>query len=202
MAKSDSPWPKRGDKLFVADDKSDGKSFHLGSIMWGFPQHAAAFKTAADMVIESHEQGPRRLYRDDLLFPVAYLYRHAIELKLKQIVRYGIAMHCYTKADVKRTLGEHNLAKLWTKAKLAIKHRWPQGNPDPIKAVEAVINEMHQADKDGQTWRYETGNDGRLNRHEGLPEFVSLQSLRKTMDNFFAFLDACVDGIDDGLQSM
>ena len=61
---------------------------------------------------------------------------------------------------------------------------------------------MHQADKDGQKWRYSTDKSGRPNKHEGLPQFVSLKSLRKTMDNVFAFLDGCADGIDDGLQAM
>src|SRR5690606_32546266 len=109
-------------------------------------------------------------------------------LKLKQIVRYGIVMHCYSRTDVEPILGDHNLARLWTKAKLAITHRWPQGDPAPLKAVDAVVNEMHKADRDGQKWRYGTDKDGRPNRHEGLPEFVSLRSLRKTMDNVFTFL--------------
>jgi hypothetical protein len=123
-------------------------------------------------------------------------------LKLKEIVRYGIAMHLYNRADVEQLLAKHNLAKLWTKAKLAITHRWPQGDPAPVSAVEAVVNEMHQTDHDGQKWRYGTDKDGRPNRCEGLPEFVSLKSLRKTMDNVFTFLDACADGIDQGIQSM
>ncbi len=202
MAKHDFPWPNKGDKLFVEEANINEKAFHLGLYMRTGIQHAGAFKAAADIVIDSSEEANRREYQDDLLHPVAYLYRHALELKLKELVRYGIAMHCYNRADVEEILGRHNLAKLWTQAKLAITHRWPQDDLADVKAVEAVVNEMHQTDNDGQKWRYGSDKDGRPNRHEGLPEFVSLKSLRKTMENVFTFLDACGDGIDDGLQSM
>lgn len=195
-------WPKKGDKLFVEEADLDEKAFHLGSYMWSGFQHAAAFKVAADIVIERSERATSGEYRDDLLHPVAYLYRHALELKLKEVVRQGARMHCYTKADVEKILGEHNLCRLWTKAKLAITERWSDADPAPVKAVEAVVNEMHQADKDGQKWRYGTNKQGCPNGYEGLPEFVSLKSLSKTMDNVFSFLEACTDGIDDGLHSM
>ena len=202
MAERDFPWPKIGDKLFVEEANIDEKAFHLGSYMWSGFQHAGAFKAAADIVIDSSTEENHRGHQDDLLHPVAYLYRHSLELKLKEIVRYGIAMDCYNRADVEEILGCHNLAKLWTKAKLAITNRWPEGDLEPVKAVEAVVNEMHQTDNDGQKWRYGSDKDSRPNRHKGLPEFVSHKSLRKTMDNVFTFLDACGDGIDDGLQSM
>jgi hypothetical protein len=196
------PWPKKGDKLFVEEASPNERAFHLRSYMYSRNQHAVAFKAAADMVIQGAEQASRGKYRDDLLYPVAYLYRHALELKLKEIVRYGIQMHCYKEANVEKILGQHNLCRLWTKAKLAITHRWPDGDLAPVKAVEAVVNEMHQTDRNGQKWRYGTDKDGRPNRHEALPKFVSLKSLRKTMNNVFTFLDACGDGIDNGLQSM
>ena len=202
MTKRDFPWPKKGDRLFAEEENIDENAFHLGSYMWFGLQHAGAFKAAADIVIDNSAATRRSTFRDDLLHPVAYLYRHALELKLKEIVRYGIAMHCYSRAEVRPILSDHNLAKLWTKAKQAIARRWPTVDPAPLKAVDAVINEIHQSDRDGQKWRYGTDKDGKPNRHEGLPSFVSLKSLRKTMDNVFTFLEACADGIDDGIQCM
>ncbi|WP_166831860.1 hypothetical protein [Thalassoroseus pseudoceratinae] len=178
MAKREYPWPKKGDKLFVEEPDADERVFHVGAYMWSGLQHASAFKTAADMVIDGAQQASRIDYRDDLIHPVAYLYRHALELKLKEIVRYGIQMHCYKKTDVEAILGNHNLAKLWTKAKQAIVHRWPSGNTSDIKATEAIVNEMHQADKDGQRWRYATDKNGRPNKHDGLPQFMSIKSMR------------------------
>jgi len=55
-------------------------------------------------------------------------------------------MHCYEKSDVEQILGDHKLAKLWTRVKQAIEHRWPNGGVDEIKATEAILNEMHQTD--------------------------------------------------------
>lgn len=202
MAHSGCPWPKKGDKLFVAAPHDEGKVFHLGSITWNEPVHADAFKVAADTVIESYENAPESPYYDELLFPVVYLYRHAIELKLKEIVGYGIALNCYSKADAETILGGHNLARLWTKAKLAILKRWPDGDLAVVRSVEAVVNEMHQVDPTGQTMRYAADRDRRPHMHDRLPKSVSLRSLRATIDNAFSFLDACASGIDQGISDM
>lgn len=147
MSTSDLPWPKKGDKLFAAAPA--GRNFMGGFVHYG-PSYATSFKEAADIVVNSLEQDTQGSYRDDLLHPVAYLYRHALEVKLKEIVQCGVQMHCYEKSDVEQILGAHNLAKLWTKARQAIEHRWPKGGVNEIKAAEAILNEMHQTDKDGQ----------------------------------------------------
>ncbi|MGZ0163307.1 MAG: hypothetical protein ACKVII_05280 [Planctomycetales bacterium] len=202
MTKREFPWPKIGDKLFIEENDSTERAFSLASIMWNGSEHAGAFKCAADMVIDTAQEVERGDFRSDLIHPVAYMYRHALELKLKVIVRHGVDMHCYSKSAVEKVLQEHSLAKLWTKVKQAIEHRWPDSGSGELKAVEAVINEMHQADQNGQKWRYATEKNGRPIKRHGMPQFVSLQSLRRTMDNVFTFLEACEGGIDDGLQAI
>lgn len=201
MSKSNLPWPKMGDKLFVPEYLDQSNAF-LGAYTHHGLSNAIAFKDAADIVIESLEQSHCSPYRDDLLHPLAYLYRHALELKLKEIIDYGLVMGCYKRSVVQDILNGHNLARLWNKAKMAIVDRWPDGDKGELKAVDAIINEMHRSDDDGQKWRYRREKNGRPIQHEELPQFVSLKSLREVMDAAFTFLDACKDGIDDGIQAM
>lgn len=189
------PWPKKGNKAFASAES--GKSFHLKSIFWSYPQHAGAFKLAAEMVIDRYEDDPESPYHDELLFPVAYLYRHCLEIKLKDLIRVGIAVKFFKRADVKDVLNDHNLAKLWTKVKKLVAHRWPNEDPTPLNAAEAIVNEFHQADPNGQVFRYDRDNGGRPHRYDKLPEFISLAKLRNTVDGVYTFLDTCRDVLQD-----
>ena len=193
-------WPKKGDKLFSGDGK--GKCFHLGSIWWHDPGFSRGFKEAADMMIESYEARRTRPYRDELFFPVAYLYRHCLELKLKEIIRIGVELRVLSRKEVEEAMDNHNLAKLWTRAKKPIEDCWPKGEKTPLKAVEAVINEFHQADRTGQAFRYQTDKDGSLHRHPDLPEHISITNLKQTMDAAYTFLNACYDGLFESYDAM
>ena len=153
MTKDSLPWPKRGIKAFASGTR--GKSFHLQSLLWCFPQHAEAFKTAADMIIDSHQAAQRTPHRDELFFPVAFLYRHCLELKLKDLIWIGIHRRFFSRAKVKPVLDQHNLAKLWTLVRRLLEDRWPNADPGPLRGIEAVINQFHEADPSGQVFRYE-----------------------------------------------
>ena len=153
-------------------------------------------------MIESYEASPNSPYRDESFFPIAYLYRHCLELKLKEITWIGVALNVSSPKEVEEAMDNHNLAKLWTSAKKPIVDCWPDGDKAPLKATEAVINEFHQADRTGQVFRYPTDKDGSLHRHSELPQHISITNLRKTMDAAFTFLDACHDGLSAARDTM
>ena len=83
-----SAWPSKRNRAFSSAKSGKGsKAFDLESIYSRFPQHANAFKLAADMVIDAYDGARRVPHHDELFFPVAYLYRHFLELKLKSLIR-------------------------------------------------------------------------------------------------------------------
>ena len=147
-------WPKKGDKLLSGD--GEGKQFHLGSISWHNPGYSRGFKEAADTLIAAYDASPGRPYRDELLFSVGYLYRHCLELKLKELVRIDVAIRVLSHKEVQEALDNHNLTRLWTKARKPIDDCCPNGDQTPLKAGEAVINEFHQADRNEQAFPCET----------------------------------------------
>lgn len=188
---------KKGMKPFAC--AKNGRFFHLPSAILSspiYPQHAEAFKVAADIVLDSHQATKRGQHRDTLVFPVLYLYRHCLELKLKDLVLLGVHTHFFNLTDVADALGEHELCPLWTKAKRLILASYPTDCEAAV--AESIINDFHQIDKDGQTLRYDRKKGTlKLRRYERLPTHVGIADLRTTMDSIFQYLDNCYAGILD-----
>lgn len=195
----DFNWPTKGRKAFGAS--RDGAFFHVPSARGFYPPHARSFKDAAEIVLNKCEADGDRPANDVFVFPVMYLFRHGIELNLKSIIRVGIGLGFFAKEDVKEDLERHNLAKLWNHAKKLILDRWQTADPEPVKATEAVINEFHQADPNGQVFRYPAAKDGKRHRYEGLPDHIGVARLKKTMDGVYNFLEATWSVLEDDLQN-
>lgn len=194
---NDYSWPKKGNKAFATD--ADDRSFHIRSLSPHLPPHADSFRMAAEMLIDAHVEGDDH-HRDELFLPIAYLYRHSLELRLKDIVALGVGLELCDRDKAKKILDDHNLAALWNQAKKAIIGRWSDGQD--VRAVESVINEFHQVDPKGQSFRYNRDIDQKLHTHKKLPEWVNPIKLQVTMNGVFSFLDGCRDGLDDSLQDM
>src|SRR5882757_6410493 len=146
-------WPEKGMKLFV---KGEGEhAFYRTAAVWNHDYHAEAFKKAAEMLLDAHLESNPTPYRDEIFLPIAFLYRHCLELRLKDIVQIGDQIDLCGNGDIKEALNGHSLTRLWTFAKRAIVARWPDGDKDTVTAVEAVVNEFHQIDPSGQAFRYE-----------------------------------------------
>ena len=123
---------------------------------------------------------------------MAFLYRHCLEVKLKDLIWIGIDRRFFQKAKVKGVLDQHNLAKLWTLVRRLLEDGWPGADPGPLRGIEAVVNQFHEADPSGQVFRYERDKDTlKQHRHEKLPEYINLATLRRTMDAVYNLLDAC-----------
>jgi hypothetical protein len=219
------PKLKKGMKALVCTGQ--GKFFHLQSALLSgpiYPQHAEAFKVAADMILDSHQSAKWGPHRDTLLFPVLYLYRHCLELKLKDLVLLAVRIGFFDLAeekpefcalckrplprqrrDVAGILEKHELCPLWTKAKRLILDSYPKD--DEAHAAEAIINEFDRIDPDGQTLRYDRKKGTlELRRYKKLPSHIGVAHLRTKMDSVYHYLDNCHAGIldrwDAGQQAM
>jgi hypothetical protein len=215
------PKLKLGMKLFVPGTNA-GKFFHLHSAVGSspiYPPLPGAFKLAADMILDAH-LAAKGSHNDILLFPVLYLYRHCIELKLKDLLLLGIRTQFFDEAAVDKILGkgedegkgiisQHRLCVLWNTARDLLAHNYQSDSQ--LKVAESMVNELHQADKDGQTLRYDRVKDTlKLRRpkykHGGaarphpvynIPETIDIANLRQSMDRLYAYLETSYDGILD-----
>lgn len=112
-------WPKKGDNVFGPLARVAREGFVMppeGAYLFGF-------KLAADMVVAAVPTEGR--YANDLFFPIAYLYRHHLELMLKELIRLGLRLGSLNGCE--DILGEHSLHRLWNKAKQLIKASGPNG---------------------------------------------------------------------------
>lgn len=202
---------KHGMKLF-APAKKGSKFFHLDSALLSrrvYPQLAAAFKNAADMIIDLHLSVEGGSHHDTLQFPVLYLYRHCLELQLKDMVLLGIRVHFFSEADIEKILdkevggktrkgiiSKHELCPLWTKAERLILHSYPKD--DQAQVAKSMIHEIHRIDPDGETLRYDR-KKGTLEwrGYENLPSTIDIATLRTNMDLLYCYLDNSYAGIAD-----
>ena len=192
-------WPKKGRKAFVPGEAD--ASFYPKECQH-FSNRAREFREAAETVLDRCSGENCRSGNDYLFFPIAYLYRHFLELRLKDIVSIGLRMRFFIQKDVEEAMMGHNLAKLWNHAKKLLLDRWSACDPTPVLAVEAIINEYHQNDPTGQMFRYELNTNGKLFRHDNLPDRICPDELRTTMNGVCNFLDATSGGLFDSLQAM
>lgn len=183
-------WPKKGDRAFVPSVSPSDRAKLEAFVLPSEGMYAAGFQRAADMIVDAaqcDEANP-----DDLFFPVAYLYRHHLELMLKELVRLGRRLGSLHECE--GILGKHNLRSLWNKAKQLIKEVWPDSPDDDLRAAEQLVLEFHEHDPSGQTFRYARDKAGASHMKDG-PDRVDLVNLRETVGAVSNFLDAAYAGI-------
>lgn len=173
---------------WIADQLSDDSCF------------ADAFKEAGDKIITELARGEDPRHPDPLFMPVAFLYRHALELKLKILVRKGMALKIVDlpAGDVKNALERHYLDTLWRQFRiLAIAH-WPDGNTTDLDAAEKTIMDFHRLDISGQNLRYAQDTKGNKTA-EKFPDSVELSKFKETFEETYSLLDGCEMDFDNCL---
>lgn len=180
-------WPKKGDKAFKPPDRAALEAL----VMPDDGIYLVGFKRAGDLIVAAAQTEGQ--YADDLLFPVAHLYRHHLELMLKELVHLGLGLGSLRGCE--DILGDHNLHKLWNKAKQLIKEVCPDSPDDDLKAAEKMILEFHKLDPTSQAFRYARDRGGKPHLQDA-PRSIDLENLKRNVDAVSNFLDAAYAGID------
>jgi hypothetical protein len=151
---------------------------------------AEAFKDAADRVVISIRADVR--HPDAFVYPVAYLYRHYLELQLKNVIHQ--AANLLGKRLGKRELFGHDLQRLWRRARSLILEVWPGGEATHLAPIDQAVQEFAELDFDGQCFRYFENRDNQRNLQNS-PRILSLDNLMDRMDEAFEILSGCELGI-------
>lgn len=135
------------------------------------------FKEAADEVVHAVKRS--RLSTELMFYPVAYSYRHALELLLKGIV---CSLANLSDEDERPTelLGGHNLMRLWNWIRESSTKQSLELPAEDRKQLTKLVQAFHVLDKSGQEFRYPRSKDGRRYLAK-IPALVSLDSLKETM---------------------
>jgi hypothetical protein len=194
------PWPEKNDVPFKSGD-FDSTLVNLDWFTHFLDDAviAEAFKEAADKVVENLELDKSYGHPDRFLFPVAYLYRHSIELNLKSILKYRVGVGIVVEDDnqeIYRGREAHNLHKLWNKARKVLEEAWPDGDKDTLINAERIILKFHEIDNSGQTFRYTKDVEGKPH-FENAPKLIGFQNLKKVSNNILTFLESCIGGLSN-----
>ncbi len=202
----DFRWPQSGDKPFV--NSKAWRSPTYVNLLWLKNSRfyddsllANAFKESADKTIDELAENRSSMKPDYYFLPILYLYRHAIELDLKEITKLGIELQLVVDNDkIRENLTKHNLHKLWNSAKEIISSYWFDSPQNVLNYVENIILDFHNADPSGQCCRYSEDMNGyySLNR---MPDYVELLTLKDVMDGVFNFFNASIDGLTEALKN-
>jgi hypothetical protein len=186
------PWPQTGDKLFVPGHGR--KVAYLGGFGTNFSHYAIGYKDAADALIDHTFEKDRGA--DLLFYPIAFLYRQYLELRLKQLlISGGHLVYC----ESKLTHG-HDLRKHWAEVRKILESVWPGTHADEMDALGKCVEELCQLDAKSMSFRYPVDK-------EGQPTLLGLQrvdlvNLKSVMDRISSFLDASSDALGDILDNM
>lgn len=192
--------PKPGDKLFK--HVGSGPLSHVDAqIHWpvqvgGDDAIGEAYYEAAELLAEHIKRGGDGTPPDRFFFPIAYLYRHCLELRLKMLVRLGLALEVFPNdRAIQRILRDHKLMPLWNKAKATIERHCGGSNKD-TQVIESLINELHQFDKAGQALRYAATKNGKPALPPA-PQIVDLASFQNVFSGLIHYINGSIDMLDD-----
>jgi hypothetical protein len=185
-----SPPPRKSDVLF-----GSGKDWQADArVASGFDDiiYQDGYRQAALHLVEyvcDKENG-----QNFLVYPIIYLYRHHIELTLKSIIRaaYSLLDQALT-GKSSETLTQHDLSKLWAVAR-------PLLNPvcemadhsafplDDLEGIDSYIRQLHEHDRDGQSFRYPTTKKGTPSLRSGLNQ-INIRDFSNALEKLADYLE-------------
>lgn len=117
---------------------------------------ADGFRSGANILADHARENDSRL--DELIYPIAYNFRQAIELTLKACL---LLAHRLFQPQSKQPSG-HDLNELWHDLKPWVERRF-MNDPDyaQIPKIEEILNDFVSVDPTSMSFRYATNKRGR-----------------------------------------
>ena len=149
---------------------------------------ASAYKEAADALVEKVISTSRD--QDILVYPIVFLYRQYLELRLKEIIK-----HCRIFLDENPDFPKHHkINELWITVKELVTQirNDEESLPEP-NLTEHVINEFTSYDPDSFSFRYPTDKKGN-NPLNGM-KHINIRHLSDMIQEASEYLELVSTGI-------
>ncbi len=195
-----SPWPDTRRSIYSMDGSNSHPDVrchieHLGILSFGNSFLANEYKRSGDIIVDHLLQGKQMYQPDGLFMPVAYLYKHSLELKLKSLLNVAFKCGFFEESELseeryKELLSRHRIIDIWSAIKPKIIEQFPQSPRKPVNNAEALIVDFHKLDNSGQSLRYPvTQSGGDVRKY--FPDIVGLDLLKEAVDETYALIDVC-----------
>jgi hypothetical protein len=171
------------ESIFTADD-----DWHCNACLnWSHDAlelYVLGYKEAADSLVARVIETGR--HQDFLVFPICFLYRQYIELRLKEVIQSGRRM-----LDEPGTFPQHhNIQHLWETAAAILKKVFGEDPepPDFLSLPSHVVAEFSNIDPASFAFRYPSDKQG-ANPLEGLVH-INLRRVAEYVNAFAEIIDA------------
>lgn len=183
-AEADKPWPKSSDALF--------QSGWLNAFLdYSDPQwdlYATGYKDAADILVDHFfESGGR--HGDFLIYPIVFLYRQYLELRLKELIISGQSL-----LDLPTNLQHvHQLDMLWVSCRTILEQIY-QGSPEKdLDVIEKLLKQFSNIDPKSMGFRYPVDKSG-ISTLPNLKE-IDIMNFQEVMEKISNILESASMGI-------
>lgn len=184
------PWPRADDVLFAS-----GHDWLNACVGWTSDQwhgYIEGYKLAADLLVQQVERDQRN--QDLLIYPIVFLYRHALEVSLKHLIWVGSQLR-----DTRPELSTHHrLVPLWRQCRPIIEEVWPHGSKEDLEAAGALLEQFETRDPNSTVFRYPVTKEG-LPAHSS-SEHIHIGNFAKVANGVLSLLDGCASGFSQCIQ--
>lgn len=180
----DMPWPQKGDVLLgPGDDWPNNACLNFTKGPESANLYARGYRIGAeylaDYVMNMHR------HQDVLVYPIVFMWRHYVELRLKEIIRSAsTSMDDSTELKL-----DHKLHALWKRLRPLVEEIELDADPFPLNAVEEIIAQLDEIDRHSFAFRYPTGKDGAPSL-PGELSYINIRNFTEVMQRVANFLDA------------
>ena len=186
MTNNPKSWPKKGEQLF----RSNIDWWHNACLNYcpdPYDMYALGYKRAGDFLAQ-HVMKTRR-YQDVLVYPLVFLYRQYLELRLKELIKAGSLLI----DKPQRFPKHHRIDRLWNQCRRILEEAYPEDCSEDFNAAEGYIKQFSEKDPISIAFRYPTDKKGK----KSLPgvTHINLRSFSEIMDNLASLLEAASTGI-------
>ena len=160
-----------------------------------FGSYAMGYLDACNIILEKMESD-RSFISDTCVFPIIYIFRQFLEIKLKQIILIGLkGKGAYVKKEnLAKTYG-HDIVKSWNDAKKCIKSYWHSSQDEIIDIVEKNVYGLQNvfSDSKGMVFRYPIDYNGNSSFKKDF--HLDLKQIKSSIEKIASFLDGCTEGM-------
>jgi hypothetical protein len=148
--------------------------------------YVEGYRKAAERLIERVEQTHEE--QDYLVYPILFLYRHHIELRLKQLLELLHRLGIRTRP----ARAVHDLWHLWSECQPDLESLTGKEEDEWFTSVGHCIKQLADIDPMSDAFRYPKRRDG--SKSVASLTHINLATLRETMDSILDWLDgaACI----------
>lgn len=197
IAEIEAQMTRMKEPLFTSKVAHDAERYvnadlHLSTENWD--TYATGYKIAGDTLVQYVIDNNRD--QDFLVYPIAFLYRQYLELRLKELIVVSSAL--LNKDDEFRK--NHNLLSLWQLARPNIESVYPDDkNKIYLNMLEERIKELSDLDFKSDAFRYPKDQKGK-DTLRGLLH-INLKQLREVFQGISNVLDGASIGMGEYLNS-